>query len=170
MTNFNVPVPQEDLDRKPSPLMPNGWYGTTLQSGAELADNGAGWRGIRLPFAGFTSKKDGKTYDRERRFQITVESTNEEAERIGREQYTAAAAAFGLTEATTVNGRPAQRVIASSPEELVEQFASVAGSPCDVYVTTKKRKRDGQIVMRDDGAGPVLDNEISRVAAPGAGK
>lgn len=171
MTDFNIPVPQEDLDRKPSFLMPPGWYGTTLQSGAEVVGNDNGWKGIRVPFAGFVSKKDGKTYDKDRRYQITTESENADATRIGAEQRTALGVAFGLAEDTTTpDGKTAKRLTAATPEEFVEQLNAVAGSPCDVYVKAKKRERGGQVVMRDDGAGPVMDNEISRVAASGSGK
>lgn len=174
MTNtfdsFNVAVPVEELNAKPSFLMPAGWYQSTLQAGAELKANDTGWKGIRLPFAGFTSKKDGASFDKERNYQITIEGSDKAVE-IGRKQLVAAAAAFGLTEDTVdANGKPAKRLTATSPEELVEQFNAVAGSPCDVYVTTKKRKRGKEIVMRDDGNGPVMDNEISAVAAFGEGK
>jgi hypothetical protein len=172
MTDFNIPIPTDDLNAKPVFLMPAGWYGTTLQTGAEIAQNDSGWKGVRIPFAGFTSKKDGKTYERDRRFQITVENPNsDKSVEIGRQQATAVAVAFGLAEDTTTpEGKTAKRMTASSPEELVEQLNSVAGSPCDVYITTKKRKRDGAVVMRDDGQGPVIDNEVSRVAAFGEGK
>ena len=171
MTDFNIPVPTDDLDAKPTFLIPNGWYGTTLQPGAEAVSNDNGWRGLRAPFSGFASKKDGKVYEKDRRYQVTVESDNPDAVRIGLEQRTALAAAFGLTEDTTTpDGKPAKRLTASSIEEFVEQLNSVAGSPADVYITTKKRKRDGKVVMRDDGNGPVMDNEISRVAAAGTGK
>lgn len=170
--DFNVAVPQDELDAKPSFLLDNGWYTSTIQPGTQVVagTNSPDWRGIRVPFSGFTSKKDGKTYEKERNYQITTASNNAEAKRIGQQQLVALAVAFGLAEDTTVNGKPAKRLIAKSPEEFAEQLNSVAGSPCDVYVTTKKRKRDGQIVMRDDGTGPVLDNEISRVAAFGEGK
>lgn len=169
-SDFNVPVPTEELDRKPDFLMPAGWYETTLQNGAEAVGNDNGWKGIRVPFAGFRSKKDGKVFEKDRRFQVTTAHANPETVRIGREQLTAIAVAFGLAEDTTVNGKPAKRMTANNPEEFVEQLNSVAGSPCDVYITTKKRKRDGKVVLRDDGNGPVMDNEISRVAAAGAGK
>ena len=168
--NFNIPVPTDELNQKPSFLMPAGWYQSTLQAGAELASNDNGWQGIRLPFAGFTSKKDGAAFDKDRRYQITIAGADKAVE-IGRKQLVAAAAAFGLTEdAVDANGKPAKRLTAQTPEALVEQFNQVAGSPCDVYVTTKKRKRGKEIVMRDDGNGPVMDNEISAVAAFGEGK
>lgn len=169
--DFNIPVPTDELNEKPSFLMAAGWYQTTLQPGAELAENNNGWQGIRLPFQGFTSKKDGKQYDKDRRYQITIAATNAQAVAIGRKQMVQAAAAFGLTEDTVDgNGKAAKKLTAGSPEELVEQLNAVAGTPCDVYVTVKKRKRDGQVVMRDDGTGPVMDNEISSVAAFGEGK
>lgn len=168
--SFNIPVPTEELNAKPSFLMPAGWYQSTLQTGAEIKSNDNGWSGIRLPFAGFTSKKDGTTFDKDRNYQITIAGSDKAVE-IGRKQLVAAAAAFGLTEDTVdANGKPAKRLTATSPEELVEQFNSVAGSPCDVYVTTKKRTRGKEVVMRDDGNGPVMDNEISAVAAFGEGK
>lgn len=169
--DFNVPVPQDELDAKPNFLMPVGWYHTTLQGGAQVVEgtNSPDWRGIRVPFSGFTGK-DGKTFEKDRNYQITVGSNSEQAKEIGRKQAVELGVAFGLTEDVTVNGKPAKRLTAGSPEELVEQLGAVVGSPCDVYVTVKKRKRDGAIVMRDDNTGPVMDNEISRVAAYGAGK
>ena len=176
--DFNVPIPTDDLDRKPDFLIPAGWYESTLQAGTENVvgskTDAAGapvWRGIRVPFAGFASKKEpGKSFDRSRNFQITTHSTNDKAKQIGREQLTAVAVAFGLAEDTTVAGKPAKRMTASNAEELASQLNDVAGSPCDVYVSVKKRTRDGKPVMRDDGQGPVMDNEISRVAAYGTGK
>jgi hypothetical protein len=171
MSNFNVPVPTDELDAKPSFLMPAGWYQTTLQPGAQVVSNDSGWAGIRVPFQGFTSKKDGKVFDKDRNFQVTTAHSNPETVRIGMQQLVALGAAFGLTEDTTdAAGKPAKRLTAESPEEFVEQLNAVAGSPCDAYVTTKKRTRGKQVVMRDDNTGPVMDNEISRVAAFGAGK
>jgi hypothetical protein len=168
--SFNIPVPTEELNAKPSFLMPAGWYQSTLQAGAEIKSNDNGWSGIRLPFAGFVSKKDSTTFEKDRNYQITI-AGSDKAVAIGRKQLVAAAAAFGLTEDTVDdNGKPAKRLTATSPEELVEQFNGVAGSPCDVYVTTKKRTRGKEVVMRDDGNGPVMDNEISAVAAFGEGK
>jgi hypothetical protein len=167
--DFNVAVPQDELDAKPNFLLANGWYGSTIQAGAQVVSNDNGWAGIRIPFSGFTDKA-GKTVEKDRNYQITTASSNEQAKSIGRKQMVELAIAFGLAETTTVAGKPAQRLTANSPEEFVAQLNSVAGSPCDVYVTTKKRKRDGQVVMRDDNTGPVMDNEISRVAEFGKGK
>lgn len=172
-SDFNVPVPQDELDAKPNFLMPAGWYASTLQGGAQLVEgtNNPSWRGVRVPFSGFTSKKDGKVYEKDRNYQITVASENAQAVQIGRKQLVELGAAFGLTEDVTgPDGKPAKRLIAQSPQEFVEQLNAVAGSPADVYVTTKKRKRDGKIVMRDDNTGPVMDNEVSRVAKFGEGK
>ncbi len=169
-TDFNVPVPQDELDAKPSFLLANGWYGTTLQPGAAVVSNDNGWAGIRTPFSGFTDRA-GKTTEKERNYQLTTAHANPETVKIGRKQAVELAIAFGLAETVTgPDGKPAQRLTASTPEEFVEQLNSVAGSPCDVYVTTKKRKRDGKVVMRDDNTGPVMDNEITRVAAFGTGK
>lgn len=171
MTDFNVPIPQDELDAKPSFLLDAGWYASVLQPGVEVVDSKTNpdWKGIRVPFSGFTSKKDGKVYEKDRSFQITV-AGSDEAVKIGRKQLTQVAAAFGLTEQTTVDGKAAQRMTATSPEELASQLNALAGTPCDVYVTVKKRKRGGEVVMKDDGSGPVMDNEISAVAALGAGK
>jgi hypothetical protein len=171
-TDFNVPVPQDELDAKPNFLMPAGWYSTTLQPGALIVKgtNTPSWRGIRVPFSGFASKKNAQEFAKDRNYQVTIASDNAQAVSIGRKQLVELAVAFGLAEETKVDDKAAKRLTAQSPEEFVEQLGSVAGSPCDVYVTTKKRKRDGQVVMRDDNTGPVMDNEISRVAAFGAGK
>jgi hypothetical protein len=173
MSDFNVAVPQEELDSKPSFLLPAGWYVSTLQAGAQVVEgtNTPSWRGIRVPFSGFASKKDGGApVERDRNYQVTVASDNAQAVSIGQKQLVALAVAFGLAEDTTVNGKPAKRLTANSPEEFAEQLNAVAGSPADVYVTAKKRKRGGVIVMRDDNTGPVMDNEITAVAALGAGK
>ncbi len=170
--DFNVAVPQEELDARPAGALDPGWYTSTIQGGAEEASgtNSPNWRGIRIPFAGFTSKKDGKTYDRDRNYQITTAGDNAESVRIGRQQMVALAVAFGLAEDTTVDGKPAKRLTANSPAEFIAQLNAVAGSPCDVYLTRKPRKRNGVVVMRDDNTGPVMDNEISRVAELGKGK
>lgn len=175
---FNVAVPQEELDSKPSFLLPAGWYVSTIQGGSQVVvgTNNPTWRGIRVPFSGFESKKDGTKSEKDRNLQITIASENAQAVSIGAKQAVELAVAFGLAEDTTVNGKPAKRLTAqgNNAEELyanfVEQLNAVAGSPCDVYVVAKKRKRDGQVVMRDDNTGPVMDNEISRVAVLGAGK
>ena len=171
MTNndFNVAVPQDELDAKPSFLMPAGWYGTTLGSGAQVVKNDSGWAGIRIPFSGFTAR-DGKVYEKDRNYQITTASANPQAKSIGAKQLVELAVAFGLAEDTTVGGKPAKRLTANSPEEFVEQLSGVAGSPCDVYMTVKARKRGKEVVMKDDNSGPVQDNEVSRVASFGAGK
>lgn len=166
---FSIPVPQDELDSKPSFLLPNGWYGSTIQPGAEVVKNDNGWAGVRIPFAGFTNR-EGKAFDKSRNYQVTTKSDNVQAAQIGAKQLVQIAVAFGLAEETTVAGKPAQKLTASDAAEFVEQLNGVAGSPCDVYVTTKKRKRGKEIVMRDDGNGPVLDNEISAVAAAGQGK
>ena len=170
MSDFNIPVPQDELDAKPTFLMPAGWYTTTLQAGAEEKGNDNGWKGVRVPFAGFTSKADGKTFDKSRNYQVTTAAKNDQAVSIGRKQLVELAVAFGLAEQTTVDGKPALRLTANSVEEFIAQLSSVAGSPCDVYVTAKPRKRDGKVVQRDDNTGPVMDNEISRVAPAGQGK
>jgi hypothetical protein len=167
--DFSIPVPTDELNAKPSSLLPNGWYLATFGGGAELLDNGNGWQGIKVPLSGFVGR-DGKTYDRDRRYQVTVASSSQAAVDIGRRQLVEAAQAFGLAEDTTVNGKPAKRLTCSTPAEFVEQLNALAGTPVDVYVTTKARKRNGQPVMRDDGAGPVMDNEVSRIAAAGTGK
>lgn len=171
MTDFNIPVSVDELDAKPSFLLPAGWYQSTLQPGTEKVSNDSGWEGIRIPFSGFTSKKDGSVSEKDRRFQITTAHESEKTVAIGRKQLVSVGVAFGLTEDVTgPDGKAAKRLTAQSPDELVEQLNAVAGSPCDVYITTKKRKRDGKVVMRDDGNGPVMDNEISQVAALGQGK
>ncbi len=111
MSDFNIAVPQDELDAKPQFVLPAGWYGTTLQAGAEIVGNDNGWKAVRVPFAGFTAKS-----------------------------------------------------------EFVVQLNGVAGSPCDVYMTVKPRKRDGKVVTKEGTNDPVLDNEISRVAGAGQGK
>lgn len=169
-TDFNVPIPQDELDAKLSFLMSAGWYSTTLQGGAQVVKNNSGWEAVRVPFSGFTSKKDAKVYEKERTYQVTTKSDNEQAREIGNRQRVELGVAFGLAEDVKINGKPAKRLTADSPEAFVEQLNAVAGSPCDVYVVAKKRKRDGAVVMRDDNTGPVMDNEITRVVAFGEGK
>lgn len=178
--DFNVPVPTDELDARPVfEPMKNGWYNSTLQSGAQIKDGkklapdgSPTWRGIRVSFSGFTAR-DGKVYERDRNYQVTIHSDNAKALQIGRQQATQLAVAFGLTEDVTdpTTGKPAKRMLAKNPQELVEQLNSVAGSPCDVYVVVRKRKdAQGNVVMRDDNSGPMLDNEITAVAPLGQGK
>ena len=162
---FNVKVPNEDLKPRGFEMMPAGEYRTTLQSGAEVVGNSNGWAAVRLPFSGFTDKT-GKTFQRDRAVQYTTENAGSpQAVEIGQRALIAAATAFGLTEDTTGDdGKPAQKLTASSMDELVAQFNSVAGTEVEVYLTVKKRKKGGQVVLKDDGT-PVLDNEIARVSA-----
>ena len=176
--DFNVPVPTDELDARPTfEPMPAGWYASTLQGGVQTVDGkkldstgNPTWKGLRAPFEGFTSR-DGKVTERSRNYQVTTYSDNAKAKAIGKQQLTQLARAFGLTEDTVDGeGKPAQRMTATSPEELATQLNAVAGSPCDVYIKIVKRKRDGVVVIRDDGKGPVLDNEISAVAPLGQGK
>lgn len=161
---FDVAVPNESLDKPAFEPLATGGYRATLQPGAELVSNDNGWKAVRLPFANFVDK-GGRTHARSIRAQFTYESsTSPEAVRIGREGLIGAAAAFGLT--TTVqngDGKPAQKLTAKDYDELVAQFASVAGSEADVYVKVQKRKRAGQVVLKDSGE-PVLDNEVSRIS------
>lgn len=172
--DWNVPVPQETLDRKPSFLMPAGWYASVLQAGSEIvgSDNNPSWKAIKVPFAGFASKKDSTQNfpDKTRDARYTIAGTDQ-AVQIGREQLTALAVAFGLAEDTVdAEGKPAKRMTATSPEDFVSQLNAVAGTPCDVYITVKNRKRGKTVVMKEDGSGPVQDNDIARVAAAGQGK
>lgn len=171
--DFNVAVPQDELDARPNfKPMPVGWYQTTIQAGTQIVEgkNNPNWRGIRVPFSGFSFKKTGETFEKDRNYQVTTAGDNAESVRIGRQQLVALAVAFGLAEDTTVDGKPAKKLTANSIEEFVDQLNAVAGSPCDVYGTNKKRTRNGAVVMRDDGQGPVMDFEITRVAALGEGK
>ena len=161
---FSVSVPDTDLEAPAFELLPTGAYRTTLTDGTELVSNNSGWKAIRLPFNGFTAK-DGKTYARSQRAQFTYESKNADAQRIGNQAIIGAAAALGLTETVTVDGKSAQKLTATSMEQLVEQFKAMAGTDVEVYVKLRPRKKAGQIVQRMDGNGPIMDNEISNVRA-----
>ncbi len=155
---FNLTVPEEELDKRPDGgPMPAGAYKSTLQTGAELVNNDTGWKGLRIPFAGFASTKNGAvTFDREIRAQFTFEhATSTQAVEIGQRNIIGAARAFGLTE--EVGG--GHKLTASSYEELISQLDAVAGTEVEVYVKAKASNR-----LKDDGT-PFINNEIARVSA-----
>lgn len=151
---FEVTVPTETLDARPSGgPMPTGPYRSVLQSGTELAQNDRGWVGIRLPFLGFEGK-GGSFPERAERAQFTVSNpSSPQSETIGAQQIINAARAVGIAE----QDGDGWRLTATSPEELVEQFNSVAGTPAGVYVKTKPSQN-----LKDDGT-PFINNEITRV-------
>ena len=154
---FNLTVPQEELD-KPAEYtpMPAGPYKSTLQTGAELVSNDSGWRGLRIPFAGFASTRNGAiTFDREIRAQFTFEhATSAQAVEIGQRNIVGAARAFGLTEEVG----DGHKLTASSYKELISQLDAVAGTEVEVYVKAKRSDR-----LKDDGS-PFINNEIGRVS------
>ena len=159
---FDVAVPEDDLEAPAFEPMPTASYKTTLQDGTEFVENDKGWRGLRVPFAGFTSLKDGKDYaNRQLHAQFTVaHKTSDIAVRIGRQGVIGTARAFGLTEETTgENGKKAFKLAATSDDELVEQFATMAGTEVGVYIVAKKGTR-----QKNDGTF-FIDNEIKRVFA-----
>lgn len=167
MTNpFEIAVPNDELDRPDFEPMPTGEYFSTLQPGTEKASNDGGWEAIRLPFKGFRAKDGSADFEnRERAAQFTIANPGSpQAVEIGVKGLIAAAQAFGLTEETTVDGKPAQRLTATNYEELIDQFNSVAGTEVEVYVKVKRRKKNKQVVLKDDGSA-VLDNEIARISA-----
>ena len=168
---FGVPVPDEELAPPPFEVMPTAAYHTTLQAGATLVEKN-GWTRLHLPFMGFTpAKNGGKTFETrklEARFPVSGPSGDgaQKAVQIGRRNVVSAAAAFGLTEPVALEGgKQGQRLVAQSNEELVEQFNAVAGGRAEVYVVAKERERNGAVVQRNDGTGPVIDNEIRNVRA-----
>jgi len=163
---YSISVPEEDLAPPSFEPMPSGAYRSTLQGGVELASNDKGWVGIRLPFSGFVSEKNGKSYDRNLRAQFTLaHETSEAAVEIGQRAVVGAAKAFGLVEQTmTDEGKPAFKLTAESNDDLVDQFNSVAGSEAIVYVKTGPRKRGGEVQLKDDGE-PWIDSEITRISA-----
>lgn len=161
---FSIAVPNDELTKPAFEVLPVGEYRVTLQPGAELASNDNGWEAIRLPFTNFVDAT-GKSHARNIRASFTTKhATSTEAVRIGKAGLVGAAAAFGLTATVTdASGKPAQKLTATSMDDLVAQFNSVAGSEASVYVKVQKRKRNGAPVVKDDGQ-PVLDNEIARVS------
>lgn len=162
---FDVSVPDAELEAPAFEPIPTGAYRTTLQAGAELAQNASGWKGIRLPFQGFRDAKTGQEFQRALRAQFTYEHSNPKAVQIGYQGIIGAAAALGLTEPTIdANGKPSQKLVATSMEELVSQFNQMAGTEVEVYVTVQERKKNGQVVTKQDGK-PFLDNEIKRISA-----
>lgn len=160
---YEVAVPNETLAAPKFEPMPAGPYRSTLQPGTEITSNGNGWRALKLPFKGFEGA-GGSFAQRERAALFTIESSSEDAVRIGREGVIGAAQAFGLTRETTKDGKPSQALTASSDEELVAQFNSMAGTEVEVYVTVKERKKGG-VVQRKENGDPILDNEIRRISA-----
>lgn len=164
---FDIAVPNDDLAKPAFEPLPVGSYRATLEPGVEKVGNDNGWEAVRLPFANFVDAA-GKTHSRNMRAQFTIANkTSEQAVQIGRAALIGAAAAFGLTRTVDVGGKPAQQLLAKDIDELVTQLNSVAGSEASVYVKVQKRKRDGKVVMKDNGE-PVLDNEISRVSKTAA--
>ena len=162
---FDVSVPNEELQAPAFELLPAAAYATTLQVGTQLVQNDTGWKGIRLPFAGFRNTKTGQEFaGRQLNAQYTYEHANSQAVEIGTRGIIEAASAFGLTQTVDVDGKPSQKLTASSMEELVTQFNQVAGSEVEVYVALKERKRAGQVVRKEDGTS-VMDNEVKRVSA-----
>ncbi len=169
---FNVSVPDESLEAPAFELMPTGAYRTTLQAGAELVEKD-GWTRVHLPFRGFVNGKasfPGRNL--EARFPVGApEGANDKqrtAARIGQAGVIGAAAALALTEpTTTAEGKPGQKLIATSNDELIAQFNAMAGTEVEVYVVAKARTRNGQVVQRTDGNGAVMDNEIRNVRTIG---
>lgn len=118
-----------------------------------------------MPFQGFEGTKKqtlGQSFpqrDASAKFTF-AHDTSAEAVRIGREAIIGAAVAFGLAqEVTNAEGKKAYRLTANSPDELVSQFNSVAGSPATVYVTAKKSD-----TLKADGT-PFINNDVSRISA-----
>ena len=170
---FDIAVPDAELEAPAFQPIPTGPYTSKLshdpgtpRRAIELVSNANGWQAIRLPFTGFTGK-DGKTYGRTVAAQFTIKNPNSpKAASIGWQAVVGAAAAFGLTEPTTTpDGKPAQKVTAATPEELVEQFRAMAGTEAEVYLTAGPRMKGGNPVMKQDGSGPFMDNEIKNVRA-----
>lgn len=170
-TLFDMTVPEDELQPQGFEPMPTALYRATLQPGAEIATNDAGWKGIRLPFAGFTDTKTGKHFKQAQRAQFTVEHPNGgQPVEIGQRNVIGAASAFGLAEVSQ-NGEGAKsyKLAAGSYEELVEQFNAVAGAEALVYVKTGPRRRKNEagvheLQLKDDGTA-WIDSEIKSVRA-----
>lgn len=171
---FDVAVPDAELEAPAFTPVPTGAYITRLfdepsndRTKIAAVENGKGWKAIRLPFHGFRDTKTGKEYGRTVTAQFTYENANNaKSAQIGYQAIIGAAAALGLTEpSVTADGKPAQKLTASSIDELLEQFRAMVGTEVEVYMTVGPRKKAGQIVQRTDGSGPVMDNEIKRVSA-----
>lgn len=164
---FNVAVPDSDLQAPGFNPMPTAAYRTTLQAGTQLVQNDRGWKGIRLPFAGFTNDKSNESFDRPLNAQFTYELVSSPVSvEIGIKGIIGAAQAFGLTQTITADGVSSQKLTATSYEQLVDQFNQMAGSECEVYVSLQPRKRNGQIVYKEGSTtDPVMDNEIKRISA-----
>lgn len=176
---FSLAVPADDLKAPTHENMPAGLYVTTMQPGASIAENTSGWKGVRLPFAGFEGRAKGtnggapvatgKNFPgKSLNAQFTVElATSPEAVKIGMRGLMGAAQAFGLTEEVEIAGedgtpKKALKLLASGYPELVQQLNEAAGHQVLVYVALKPRKRNGAPVLNEDQT-PVLDNEIQRV-------
>lgn len=159
---FDVVVPDEELARPAFEPLPTGVYQTTLM-GAEEVSNADGWHGVRLTFEGFTGAN--REWNRTLRAQFTTaHPTSQQAVQIGYSGLIGAAAAFGLTQPTTTpDGKTGQKLVATSTEELVGQLQQVAGTVVEVYVKTGVRKKQGKIVLKDDGT-PWVDSEVKRIS------
>ena len=169
---FTVSVPDDALEAPAFELMPTGAYRSTLQGGARV-DETNGWRRLHLPFRGFASAKLGKEFGAktlEARFPVEAPAGAAEgavkAASIGQQAVIGAAAALGLTESVqAADGKTHQKLVANSYDELVAQFNAMAGTDVEVYVVAKPRMRNNAPVLRQDGTGPVMDNEIRNVRA-----
>lgn len=174
---FDVAVPDSELEGPAFTVMPTGTYRSTLVTGAVIVDNaatGGSWKALQLPFLGFKDAKSGKEFQRSLNARFTFESANDQAVKIGMGQIIAAAAAVGLTEPTVTNdGKPAQKLAIDTAgksneevvTELIDAFNQVAGTEVEVYLTGGPRIRKGKAVLKADGVTPFMDNEIKRVSA-----
>jgi len=163
---FDVSVPDSDLAAPGFTPMPTAAYRTTLQAGTQLVQNDRGWKGIRLPFAGFRNDKSNDEFERQLNAQFTYElASSPVSVEIGIKGIIGAAQAFGLTHSVTTDGKSSQKLTATSYEQLVDQFNQMAGSECEVYVSLQPRKLNGQIVYKEGTTDPVMGNEIKRISA-----
>jgi hypothetical protein len=168
---FNVAVPDEELEAPAFEIIPTGAYRSTLQAGTQVAEKN-GWTRFQLPFRGFQA--DGRSFEGRvltARFPIGAPASpgNDKAVSIGRRNVIGAAAALGLTEPIEKDGKVSQKLVASSNDELAQQFNAMAGTDVEVYVKARARERAGQPVLKADGT-PVMDNEIVNVRAARAGR
>ena len=166
---FTIVVPEEDMEPPSYQEIPSGQYRSTLQPGVEVANSDSGWEAVQMFFEGFTSKKTGEVYNgRPLRASFTTKlsmdkPTHEKAIEIGTRGLVSAAFACGLTETVDGGGKSAQKLTASSMDELVGQFNAMAGTEVLVYVKTgpRKDKGDGRH-LKNDGT-PWIDSEVGSV-------
>lgn len=189
MSLFGTPVPTSKLGPRAFALLPTGRYRGRLDK-VELRTNDDGWHAISTEWtvlatidgeATFKQGEDEYAISRTRRFMVTTQpggstAKAEQQMEIAQEQMAQLFHALGIAEYTDVEnpetGETEQAVDLSSFEtedDLLEALQDAYGSEAGLYIKQEPRQRkiggQRQIVQRDDGSGPMIDDNIKAVFA-----